>query len=113
MSHWFYLAIAIIAEVVGTSFLKSAEGFTRLGPSLVVVAGYLFAFYFLSLTLKTMPIGIAYAVWAGTGVGLIAMIGWLVFGQTLDAAAILGIGLIVAGVLVLNIFSASVSHGGS
>ncbi|HUG99442.1 MAG TPA: SMR family transporter [Gammaproteobacteria bacterium] len=111
MSPWLYLSIAIVAEVVGTSFLKSSDGFTRLTPSLAVVASYTIAFYFLSLTLRTMPVGIAYAVWAGAGMALIALIGWAVFGQVLDTAAIVGIGLIVAGVAVLNVFSSTISHG--
>lgn len=110
MSPWLYLSIAIVAEVVGTSFLKSSDGFTRLAPSLAVVASYTIAFYFLSLTLRTMPVGIAYAVWAGAGMALIALIGWAVFGQVLDTAAIVGIGLIVAGVAVLNVFSSTISH---
>lgn len=110
MSHWIYLSLAIVSEVVGTSFLKSTEGFSRLGPSLVVLVGYGLAFYFLSLTLRTMPVGIAYAVWAGVGVALIALVGWLFLGQALDAPALLGIGLIVAGVVVLNVFSSSVRH---
>jgi small multidrug resistance pump len=108
MIQWVYLSVAILAEVIGTSFLKSAEGFTRLAPSLVVVIAYLVAFYFLSLTLKTLPVGVAYAVWAGAGVALIALAGYLFFGQSLDLAAIAGIGLIVAGVIVINVFSASV-----
>ena len=110
MSHWIYLSLAIVSEVVGTSFLKSTEGFSRLGPSLVVLAGYGLAFYFLSLTLRTMPVGIAYAVWAGVGVALIALVGWLFLGQALDAPALLGIGLIVAGVGGLKVFSSSVRH---
>lgn len=110
MSQWIYLSIAISAEVLGTSFLKSSEGFTRPGPSAVVAVGYLVSFYFLSLTLKTMPIGIAYAVWAGVGVALIALIGWAFFAQSLDIAAIFGIALIVAGVVVINVFSSSVQH---
>jgi small multidrug resistance pump len=111
MSQWLYLSIAIAAEVIGTSFLKSAAGFTRLGPSVVVIVGYVVAFYFLSLTLKTMPVGIAYAVWAGAGTALIALIGWAFLAQSLDVAAIVGIGLIVAGVVVINAFSSSLSHG--
>lgn len=110
MMQWFYLGIAIVAEVIATSALKVAEGFTRLWPSLIVVVGYAIAFLFLSLTLRTMPIGIAYAVWSGTGVALITLIAWLFFGQALDGAALLGLGLIVAGVVVLNVFSKSVSH---
>ncbi len=110
MSHWLYLSIAIIAEVIGTSFLKSAEGFTRPGPSIIVLLCYATAFYLLSLTLKTIPVGIAYAVWSGTGIALIALVGWLVLGQVLDAAAMIGIGLIVSGVVVLNVFSSSTPH---
>ncbi|MEM9709682.1 MAG: SMR family transporter [Pseudomonadota bacterium] len=103
------LALAITAEVIGTSALQASQQFTRLGPSLIVVLAYGTAFYFLGLTLKTVPVGIAYAVWSGLGMVLIAFIGWLVFGQRLDPAAWLGIGLIIAGVLVLNLFS-KVSH---
>jgi small multidrug resistance pump len=108
--NWFYLAIAIVAEVTATSALKAAEGFTRLVPSLVVVAGYLIAFYFLSLTLRTIPIGIAYAVWSGVGIALLALIGWMIYGQSLDTPAIVGLALIVTGVVVLNGFSKSVAH---
>jgi small multidrug resistance pump len=108
--HWLYLSIAILSEVVGTTFLKLSDGFTKLGPSLVVVAGYGVAFVFLSLTLRTMPVGIAYAVWSGIGVAAITLIGWLKFGQALDAPALVGIGLIVAGVVVLNGLSRSVVH---
>jgi len=108
--QWLYLAIAIAAEVVGTSSLRASEGFTKLVPSLVVVAGYGLAFFFLSLTLKEIPVGVAYAIWSGAGVTLIAAIGWIFFGQRLDAAAILGMGLIVAGVVVLNVFSKSAAH---
>lgn len=110
MSHWWFLAIAVIAEVVGTSFLKSAAGFTRPWPSLAVVLCYAIAFYCLSLTLRTLPVGIAYAVWAGTGIVLIALIGRVLFAQQLDTAALLGIGLILAGVVVINVFSGSVQH---
>lgn len=110
MIQWIYLAIAIAAEVVGTSFLRASAGFTKLVPSLMVVAGYGLAFFFLSLTLEKIPVGIAYAVWSGAGVTLIAAIGWLFLGQKLDAAAILGMGLIVAGVVVLNLFSKTAAH---
>jgi len=110
MMQWVYLAIAITAEVAGTSFLKSSEGFTRLWPSVAVVFGYGLAFYFLALTLKTLPVGIAYAVWAGAGTALITLVGWVVFEQVLDIAAIVGIGLIVSGVVVLNVFSKAVLH---
>ena len=108
--HWVYLAIAIVAEVVGTSFLKASAGFTKPLPSLAVVAGYGLAFFFLSRTLDTVPVGVAYAIWSGVGVTLVAAIGWLFFGQRLDAAAIVGMGLIVAGVVVLNLFSSSAAH---
>lgn len=110
MSHWVLLGIAIVAEVIGTSFLKASDGFTRLWPSAVVVFSYCIAFYFLALTLKTMPVGIAYAVWAGAGIALIALIGWVVFGQALDLPAAIGISLIVAGIVVLQLFSGSVKQ---
>jgi len=108
--HWLYLMIAIVAEVVGTSFLRGSAGFTKLVPSVMVVIGYGLAFFFLSLTLKDIPVGIAYAVWSGAGVTLIALVGWLFLGQRLDAAAILGMSLIVAGVVVLNLFSKAGGH---
>lgn len=101
------LAVAIVCEVIATAALKSSEGFTRLWPSLLVVAGYALAFYALSLALRTIPVGVAYAIWSGVGIVGIALIGRLVFGQTLDAPALLGIGLILAGVVVLNAFSRS------
>lgn len=110
MTKWMLLSAAILAEVFGTSFLKASEGFTRLWPSLAVIGGYVVAFYCLSLALREVPVGIAYAIWAGAGVALIAVIGWLFLGQALDAAAVAGIGLIVAGVIVLNVFSDSVPH---
>lgn len=102
---YLYLAIAIVAEVIGTSALKATEGFTRPVPSAVVIAGYGVAFYFLALALKHIPVGVAYAIWSGVGVALITLIGWLVFRQKLDAAALAGIGLIVAGVVVIHLFS--------
>jgi len=108
---WSSLAVAIASEVVATSALKASEGFTRLWPSVIVVLGYGIAFYCLSLALRTIPVGVAYAVWSGAGVALIALIGWFLFGQELDAAAMVGIGLIVAGVIVLNVFSRSAAHG--
>lgn len=110
MLQWAYLSVAIIAEVAGTSFLKSSEGFTRLWPSVAVAVGYGIAFYFLALTLKTMPVGIAYAVWAGVGIALIALVGWVVFGQALDLPAAIGIGLIIAGVIILSVFSQAIAH---
>lgn len=111
MPHWLYLSIAIVAEVFGTSFLKSAEGFTRLWPSLAVAISYAIAFLFLGLALKTLPVGIAYAIWAGVGVALIALVGYAFFGQALDPPAILGMALIVAGVVVINVFSNTTGNG--
>ena len=108
--NWIYLVIAIISEVVATSALKASEGFTRLNLSIVVVIGYCMAFYFLSLTLRTIPVGIAYAVWSGAGVVLISLAGWLIYRQPLDTAALIGIALITAGVIVLNVFSKSAAH---
>lgn len=110
MKYWLFLSIAIISEVIATSALKSSEGFTRLIPSVLVVGGYLLAFYFLSLTLKAIPIGIAYAIWAGVGIVLIALVGWWLYGQKLDLAAIIGMALILAGVAVINLFSTSDGH---
>ena len=104
---WLYLFIAIVAEVIATSMLKLSNEFTRLGPSIIVVLGYGTAFYFLSLTLRTIPIGVAYAMWSGVGIFLVTIIAWIFYQQKLDWAAILGIGLIVCGVLVMNLFSAS------
>lgn len=108
--NWLYLTIAILSEVVATSALKASAGFNRLYPSVLVVVGYGLAFYFLSLTLRTIPVGIAYAVWSGVGVVLVCLVGWVVYGQKLDWAAALGIVLIVAGVLVLNVFSKAAAH---
>ncbi|MFV0371739.1 MAG: DMT family transporter, partial [Azonexus sp.] len=103
--NWLYLILAIVAEVAGTSFLKTSEGFTKLWPSLAVVVGYGAAFFFLSLTLRTIPVGVAYAIWSGLGIVLITAVGWLAFDQKLDAAGLAGITLIAAGVIVLNVFS--------
>jgi len=110
MNAWLTLALAIVAEVIGTSALKASEGFSRLAPSIVVVAGYGIAFYFLSLTLKQIPVGVAYAVWSGAGTVLITVIGVLAFRQKIDLAGIIGIALIIAGVLVLNLLSRSGAH---
>ncbi len=107
---YLYLAIAIIAEVAGTAALKSSEGFTNLLPSIVVVLGYSTAFYFLSLVLKTIPVGIAYAIWSGAGIVLISVVGLAIFGQRLDIPAVIGLGLIVAGIVIMNVFSSSVQH---
>lgn len=110
MHHWLILGIAIVSEVIATSALKASDGFTRLLPSVIVVVGYGIAFYCLALVLRTLPVGIVYAIWSGVGVALIALVGWLLYGQTLDLPAIVGIGLIVAGVAVLNVFSKTVAH---
>lgn len=107
---YLYLAIAIVAEVVATSALKSTEGFTRLLPSVVVVAGYVISFFCLSLTLRELPVGIAYAIWSGVGIVLVTAIAWFGYGQKLDLPAIAGLGLIIAGVLVINLLSKSVAH---
>jgi small multidrug resistance pump len=104
------LAIAIVAEVVATSLLKASDGFTRPLPTAFSLLGYAIAFYCLSLALRTVPVGVAYAIWAGIGLALISTAGWLLFGEKLDWAAILGIGLILAGVLVINLLSGSVRH---
>lgn len=110
VNAYHYLALAIVAEVIATSALKASDGFTRLGPTVVVVVGYGVAFWCLSLVLRTIPVGVAYAIWSGAGIALITLIGWVVFRQSLDAAAVLGIGLIVAGVLVLQLFSKTAVH---
>jgi small multidrug resistance pump len=108
--HWFYLAIAIVSEVVATSALKAAEGFTRPVPSILVVVGYSVAFYFLSLVLNTIPLGVTYAIWSGVGIALVTVVGWIVYHQVLDLGGIIGIGLIVAGVVVLSLFSKTGAH---
>lgn len=107
---WLYLLVAIVAEVVATSALTASQGFSRPLPSVIVVTGYAIAFYFLSLTLRSIPVGIAYAVWSGIGVVLISLAGLVFFGQRLDLPALLGIALIVAGVLVINLFSTVSAH---
>lgn len=110
MKSWVILFVAIVAEVIATSALKASNGFSKLLPSLIVVAGYAIAFYGLSLTLKTIPVGIAYAVWAGAGVVLVSLAAWWFYGQRLDLAGVAGIVLIVAGVVVLNVFSQTALH---
>lgn len=107
---YLHLAIAIVSEVIATSFLGRSEGFTRPIPTLIMAAGYIVAFYFLSLTLRHIPTGVAYAIWSGVGIILIAAIAWIVQGQKLDAPAILGMALIIAGVLVMNLFSKTAAH---
>jgi small multidrug resistance pump len=104
------LAAAIVAEVIATSALARTDGFTQPLPSLVAVIGYCLAFYLLSLVTRTVPVGIVYAVWSGAGIVLVAVAGWLLFGQKLDFAAIVGLAMVIAGVLVINLLSKSVSH---
>lgn len=110
MSPWIILTIAIVAEVIATSALRASNGFSRLVPSAVVVAGYGVAFYCLSLTLKNLPVGIVYAVWSGVGIVLITLVAVVLYRQVPDLPAVLGLGLIVAGVLVLNLFSKMQAH---
>ena len=105
MSKWLYLTLAILSEVTATSFLKSSDGFTKFWPSVIVVVGYCLAFYCLSLTLDTIPIGVAYAIWSGVGIASLAVISVLFFDQKIDLAAVFGMGLIIAGVVVLRVFS--------
>ena len=107
---WVYLVLAIVGELVGTSALKDAEGFTRLWPSLISIAGYVVAFYFLSLSLKDIPVGIAYAMWSAIGIVLVSIVGYFLYDQKIDLPAMVGIGLIIIGVVVMNLFSKSVSH---
>lgn len=107
---YLFLAIAIISEVIATSALKASDGFTKLIPSILVVVGFGVAFYCLSIVLKTIPVGVAYAIWSGLGIILISIAGLLFFGQKLDLPAIIGMGLIICGVVIMNVFSNSVSH---
>ena len=107
---WVYLLLAIVSEVVATSALKSSESFSRLWPSVLTVVGYGVAFYLLSLTLREMPVGIAYAIWSGVGIVLVSLAAVVLFGQKLDLPALIGMGLIGAGVIVINVCSKSVVH---
>lgn len=111
MPHYLYLAVAIIAEVSGTLALRASESFTRPGPSLIVIVGYALAFYFLSLTLKSIPVGIAYAIWSGAGIVLIAAFGYIMFQERLDWAALAGVTLIISGIFLLTAVSRSVPPG--
>lgn len=107
---YIYLATAIVAEVVATSALKASEEFTKLIPSLIVLVGYGVAFYFLTLVLKTIPVGITHAVWAGLGIVLVTLASAVLYNQTPDIPAVIGMGLIVAGVVVINVFSKTIGH---
>ena len=105
---WILLMVAIVAEVIATSTLKSTEGFSRLWPSVLVVVCYEIAFIGMSLSMKKIPIGVVYAVWSGVGVSLVTLVAWLFLGQSLDAAGLAGLGLIIGGVVVINVFSKTV-----
>lgn len=107
MSYTTYLLLllAIVSEVIATSSLKATEGFTKLMPSVITVVGYASAFYFLSLTLKTIPIGIAYATWSGLGIVLVSLFAWVYYKQSLNIPTMLGMGLIIAGVVLVNLYS--------
>lgn len=111
VAAYLFLTIAIFFEITGTAMLVKTEQFTRLIPTLLVIAFYSISFYFLSLSLKVIPVGIAYAIWSAVGIVCIALIGFVFFKQSLDLPAILGIALIIIGVLVINLFSKSVMHG--
>jgi small multidrug resistance pump len=110
MNHWLALSLAIVAEVIATSTMKSTHEFTRFWPSLVVVLGYGAGFYFMAISMRVLPVGIMYAIWAGMGIVLVSIIGWIVYQQALDLAAMIGIALIIAGVIVINVFSKTVGH---
>jgi small multidrug resistance pump len=104
------LAGAIVFEVIGTSLLKASEQFTKLIPTLGTLVAYTIAFYFLSLTLRTIPIGVAYAIWSGMGMVLISIVGWIIYQQVLDLPALLGMGFILLGVMIINLFSKTIGH---
>ena len=107
---WLYLILAIAAETIGTTALKASDGFTRLWPSALTVVAYAASFYLLAQVLRSIPVGIAYAIWSGLGIVFIAAIGWIAFGQRLDAPALAGMGLIVAGIVVMQVFSGTTGH---
>ena len=110
MNNYLFLALAILAEAVATTALKMSEQFTRLLPSAVTVVGYAAAFYFLSLSLRTIPVGVAYAVWSAVGIVLITVVGAVMFRQVPDLPAVIGLALIIAGVAVINLFSKMSAH---
>lgn len=107
---YFILFLAILAEVIATTALKSSDSFTKLGPSIVLVVGYAMSFYLLSIVMRSMPTGVTYAIWAGLGIVLISVFGYLFNNEKLDLAACIGMSLIVIGVVVINVFSKTVSH---
>src|SRR5690554_8057435 len=110
MKNWLFLGVAIFAEVIATSALKASDSFTNTTASVLVIAGYATAFYFLSLTLRTIPVGIAYAVWSGLGILLVSGVAWFLYDQRLDTWGFVGIALIIGGVLVLNLLSRATAH---
>ena len=110
MKSWIFLSVAILTEVVATPALKASDGFSKLAPSIVVVVGYVLSFYFLSLALKSIPVGVAYATWAGLGIVLITLIAWVMYGQKLDLGALVGMTFILVGVVVMNLFSNVTPH---
>ena len=107
---WLYLGLAIVAEIIATSALQATQGFTKLWPSVLTLLGYGLAFYFLSLTLRSIPLGIAYAIWSGVGIVCVSIIAYFLYKQSLDLPAILGMSMIVGGVVIINLFSKSVAH---
>ncbi|NCO21477.1 MAG: QacE family quaternary ammonium compound efflux SMR transporter [Rhodobacterales bacterium] len=109
-AHYIFLICAILAETIGTTALQASQQFTRLGPSVIVVLAYGLSFFLLSLTLKHMPVGIVYAIWSGLGIVFIAAIGFALFGQRLDLPAVIGMAMILAGILVIHLFSTSALH---
>ncbi|MEY8831236.1 multidrug efflux SMR transporter [Sedimentitalea sp. XS_ASV28] len=108
--HYLYLFMAIVAETIGTTALQASQQFSRIGPSIIVVISYGAAFYLLALALRFMPVGVAYAIWSGLGIVLIALIGLVMFGQKLDLAAMAGLALIIAGIVIIQLFSNTASH---
>ncbi|MCL1992977.1 MAG: multidrug efflux SMR transporter [Spirochaetes bacterium] len=108
--NWLFLAIAIISESIATNSLKASIGFTRLVPSIIAIAGYISVLFFLSLSLRSIPVGVAYAIWSGVGIILIALVSWIYHKQILDTPAIIGIGFIIVGIVIMNVFSKNISH---
>ena len=110
MNGYAWLGLAIVAEVIATTALKASDSFSKLSPSLITIAGYGFAFWCLSHSMKTVPVGVGYAIWSGVGIVLITAIAWVLFKQKLDPPAMIGMGMILAGVVVINVFSKSAGH---
>jgi small multidrug resistance pump len=110
MPVYLILALAVLFETIGTTALQASQQFTRAGPSVLVVLAYGISFYLLSITLRTMPVGVVYALWSGLGIILIATIGWVVFGQKLDLPALAGLAMIISGIAVIHLFSSAAPH---